>query len=55
MIAAVQLVLRECEETTDDVIELAGKMTEYGFDNVVPLSYQQLLNKRGNGRGYSRV
>ena len=55
MIAAVKLVLEECDETEGDVIQLAGNLMEYGFDNVIPLSYQELLNKRGKGGQYSRV
>jgi aryl carrier-like protein len=55
MIAAVRLVLEECEDTESDVLDLAGNLMEYGFDNVVPMSYQEQLNKRGKGKLYSRV
>ncbi len=55
MIAAVQLVLEECEDTESDVLVLASDLEKYGFDKVNKVSsLTDLINRKGRG-GYSRV
>ena len=56
MLQALKIVEEEANDANGDIKNLIGSLEQYNMvENVVALSHQEAVNKKGGGRGYSRV